>query len=302
MNGTYVHVADTNDAPRLPLCHERDSTMLPVPGRPRSYAPPMAIDFLAHLRVDSARFAEVLTASPPDAPVPTCGEWTAADLLWHLGEVQHFFGTIVHDRLTDTDGYTKPGRPADFDALVHFFHESSALLIDSLAATPDEVAVWTWLDSDQSVGFIRRRQAHEALIHRLDAELTAGSVTALDPTLATDGVLEAIEWMFGEPPSWAMPTWDGPIGRLATSDTDAGWLVQVGSFTATSPNTGTVYTDEGVLRLAPSGEAAGRAPQFEITGTAADLDAWMWSRPTIGRVTLSGDATAFEAVVRAGVQ
>ena len=32
---------------------------------------------------------------------------------------------------------------------------------------------WTW-STDQTVGFIVRRQAHEALIHRLDAELTAG--------------------------------------------------------------------------------------------------------------------------------
>ena len=45
-----------------------------------------------------------------------------------------------------------------------------------------------WAD-DKTVGYIRRRQAHEALIHRLDAELTAGAVTPLDPDLAADGVL-----------------------------------------------------------------------------------------------------------------
>ena len=67
----------------------------------------------------------------------------------------------------------------------------------ALAGTADDVTVWTWLDTDHSVGFVRRRQAHEALIHRLDAELTAGVVTELDAGLATDGVLEAIEWMFG---------------------------------------------------------------------------------------------------------
>ncbi|WP_238993563.1 hypothetical protein [Nocardioides caldifontis] len=55
---------------------------------------------------------------------------------------------------------------------------------------------------DRTVGYIRRRQAHEALIHRLDAELTAGTVTALDPTLASDGVDEALDVMFGGCPPW----------------------------------------------------------------------------------------------------
>ena len=44
--------------------------------------------------------------------------------------------------------------------------------------------------TEQTVGFPFRRQAAEALIHRLDAEQTADRVTLLDPELAADGVDE----------------------------------------------------------------------------------------------------------------
>jgi uncharacterized protein (TIGR03083 family) len=257
----------------------------------------MALDYLAHLRADSARFAEVLARADPESRVPSCPDWSAADLLWHLGEVQHFWGAIVGDRLTDADAYEEPARPEGYAALLEFFDASSAALLDALARTADDVHVWTWLDTDQSVGFVRRRQTHEALIHRLDAELTTGAVTELDAELATDGVLEAIEWMFGGAPGWASTTSDGPVGRLATSDTDTTWLVQLGHWGGTSPNTGKTYTAEHMVFVVETGE-----PTFEITGTAGDLGAWIWNRPPRNEISRTGDAAAFEAIIRSGVQ
>jgi uncharacterized protein (TIGR03083 family) len=259
----------------------------------------MPTDFLAHLRSDSERFAQVLAATDPAAAVPTCPDWSAADLLWHLGEVQLFWGTIVGGRLRDPDQaeQAKPERPVDYDALLAFFLASSGTLIDALAATPDDTVVWTWFPSDQSVGFVRRRQAHEALIHRLDAELTAGTVSEIDADLATDGVQEVLDWMYGGVPEWATQTDSGPVGRLATTDTGASWLVRLGTWSGTSPNTGNTYTDEGALTVVESGE-----PSFEVTGTARDLDAWLWNRATPTDVHLDGDTAAFAELIRSGVQ
>ena len=62
-----------------------------------------------------------------------------------------------------------------------------ALVAELERADPAEPA-WSW-SAEQTVGFTFRRQAHEALIHRLDAEQTAGDVTPLDAALASDGVL-----------------------------------------------------------------------------------------------------------------
>jgi hypothetical protein len=102
--------------------------------------------------------------------------------------------------------------------------------------------------------------------------------------------------MYGAP-GWASPDETGPIGAIATTDTDARWLVQLDTWSATSPNTGTTYTDEKSLTVLSSGEAV-----FEVSGTARDLDAWLWNRPTLADITREGDCAAFEEMIRTGVQ
>jgi len=77
--------------------------------------------------------------------------------------------------------------------------------------------VWTW-SSDRTVDFVRRRVAHECLIHRLDAQLTAQALTPIDADLATDGVDEVVTYFFsGTAQSRFRPT--GPIGALRILDT-----------------------------------------------------------------------------------
>lgn len=257
------------------------------------------MDFLAHIRAESARFAQALSGCDPVARVPTCPDWSAADLLWHLGEVQLFWATIVAERLRDPERaeHAQPGRPDDYGALLAFFLSSTSSLVDTLATTPDDTQVWTWFDADQTAGFVRRRQAHEALIHRLDAELTAGDVTDVDAELATDGVAEVLGWMYSGVPPWATQRDPGPVGRIATTDTGGSWLVQLETFSGTSPNTGTVYADEGTITRVDSGEAT-----FSVSGTARDLDAWLWNRPALTDIALDGDYASFVDIIRSGVQ
>src|SRR5215467_15586275 len=116
------------------------------------------IDFLDHLARESARFAQAIGEAQPGALVPSCPGWTADDLLWHLGEVQWFWGTVVRDRLTEEQAEArKPPRPGDPAALAAFYRRASRDLGEALAVPPDTPA-WTW-SPDQTVGFIRRRQA-----------------------------------------------------------------------------------------------------------------------------------------------
>jgi hypothetical protein len=137
------------------------------------------------------------------------------------------------------------------------------------------------------VGFIRRRQAHEALIHRVDAELTAGERTALDQALCRDGVDEVLHVMYGGAPPWGefTPEPDKTV-RVRATDTGDSWLLTLGRFTGTDPDDGNVIEDAD-LRVAatdPGGPAAA-----ELAGSAADLDCWLWHRPTVGEVERSGD-------------
>ena len=188
------------------------------------------LPYLAHLADDSERFLEVLTGEDPATPVPSCPKWTAADLVWHLGEGQWFWAQVVghrpaHPRDIDV---ADPTRPGAYEALLAFAEESTAALVGALqAAAPDEAA-WSWSD-EQTVGFTIRRQTHEALIHRLDAELTAEKRTPMDAALCADGVDEVLRVMYGGPPDAVELTPDdGATIRFTAADCGRQWYVGLG--------------------------------------------------------------------------
>jgi uncharacterized protein (TIGR03083 family) len=253
--------------------------------------PIMPPDFLAHLRAESDRFLDVLAETDPSARVPSCPEWAAADLLWHLAEVQWFWATIVEERRQSPEGMKPPTRPTDRDALLAFAAQQAERLHRVLEETPPETPVYMWAE-DKTVGYIRRRQAHEALIHRLDAELAGGSVTPLDADLAADGVDECLAIMYGGlPEGWGTFTPSEGIVRIHLTDRpEADASVQPGHFVGTDPDDGTTY-DEGVLALVADAEAAAT-----ISGTADDVDAWLWHRRGDEAVSFAGDTAALDAL------
>lgn len=245
-----------------------------------------SIDFIAHIRHESLRFGEVMRTASAEARVPTCPDWNSDDLLWHLGGVQWFWAYIVRHQVTDPSSIEGPGRPESRQDLLAFFESASAALQATLRETAPEESRWTW-SRDQTAGFIRRRQAHEALIHRVDAELTADvDRSPMDPTLCSDGVDEALRVMYGGAPDWGSVEADtGSTLRIRTTDTSDSWWVTLARFTGTDPQ-GTSY-DEPSLIVAeadPDDESAAT-----VSGTAADLDCWLWGRPTSGRLERSGD-------------
>jgi uncharacterized protein (TIGR03083 family) len=260
------------------------------------------LDYLDHLARESARFGEVLREAPGEDRVPTCPDWDAVDLLWHLARVQWFWASIVRLRLLEEADVEQleAQRPPDRVGVRAFYDEASRDLLAGLAAASPDDAAWTW-STDHTVGFIRRRQAHEALIHRLDAELTVGMRTAMDPRLCADGVDEALRVMYGGQPSWGVftPTEEQTVRVIAT-DTGDSWLVALGRFVGVDPDGGAV--DEPDLRVASTdrgGEVAAT-----LTGTAVDLDCWLWHRPTIGALERAGDAgvlETFESITAAGI-
>ena len=260
------------------------------------------VDYLAHLAQESARFAEVIAQLSPGARVPSCPDWNAEDLLWHLGEVQWFWGTIVRERLTGEQAeQRKPHRPAGWADLLAFYQRASRDLSEILAAVPATTPTWTW-SQDHTVGFIRRRQAHEALIHRVDAELAAGSRSPMDPHLSADGVDEVLRVMYGgEVPEWGTFTpGSGAVLRLQATDTEDSWLVTLGRFTGTDPSDQARY-DEPSIQVT---SAPGTGTAASVRGNAADLDCWLWHRPSLMPVERSGDPdvlSAFDSMIVPGI-
>ena len=260
------------------------------------------LDFVEHVRRESARFAACLAGADATARVPTCPDWSADDLLWHLAEVQLFWGAIVRDRLQDPDAAeaAKPERPDDRAGLLELFATATAGLVDTLTTTPADTEVWTWA-TDHSVRFVCRRQAHEALIHRLDAELVAGDSSPIDRDLASDGVDEALAIMHGEVPPWGTFTPDGTNGTVATGDTGRVWSLAFGRFLGTGPESGNAYDLDSFTVV----ERAGSEPAFTLRGTAAGLDSWLWGRGPVTALAIDGDRDAFarlEQIVGRGVE
>ena len=255
---------------------------------PHSSSPPSptAAFFLEHLAGESARFREVLADAPTGVRVPTCPEWDADDLLWHLGEVQWFWGEIAERGLTtgqqvEAMNADRDPRPADRDGLLAFYDRSSERLHRVLSGLAPQTELWMWAD-DHSAAYIVRRQAHEALIHRLDAELTVGAHSPLDAALAADGVDEALNVMRGhaddpgEPGIRSEPIAGAVV--LSAVDTMHSWTVRPLRVFGTD-------NDGDELDELAFGVEQGAQPgvSTQIQGTASDLDSWLWNRPTSGQ-------------------
>ena len=262
---------------------------------------PAAVDFLAAIRTESLRFHECLSGVDPTASVPTCPDWNAADLVWHLTEVQWFWAAIVRDRLSSPEGAKAsiPTRPSDHLELLRLCAQASSNLGAELADLAADTPMWTWSD-DRTAGFILRRQAHEALIHRLDAEVVGGRSTAIDAHLAADGVDEALRVMYAESPEWGAFMPSDLVGTVTATDVGRSWGISLGRFVGTSPESGTAH-DEEVLQVSePTDDGC-----FDVRGTAASLDTWLWNRPTMKQIDFGGDRAAldeFRNLVKRGVQ
>ncbi|NNH08948.1 maleylpyruvate isomerase N-terminal domain-containing protein [Cellulomonas fimi] len=266
--------------------------------------PSAALPFSDVIRTESARAADVLAAAPPDARVPACPDWSAGDLAHHLGEVQGFWAQVVAlagpDAVVDLGGdppagVVEPPRPPE-EELVGGLRGASATLLDALAAHGPSERCWSWSAHGGDVAWVLRRQAHEVLVHRVDAEQVAGvPVTPPDVAVAADGVDEMLAVMMSGLPDWASFTPD-PAARVRVVARDAGrsWLVALGRFTGTSPRTGATYdldAGELVARDLPAVEAGAAAT---VTGTAWDLDRWLWGRGTLEVLEVDGDAAVVD--------
>lgn len=269
------------------------------------------MDHVASIRAEAQRMADALATTDPSAPVPTCPDWSAADLLWHLTTVHAFWAAVLRE---DPQGAqvgaieeAAPQRPGTLAEMLQERARHTEDLCAQLTALDDDQARWSWWQPDQSVGFTRRMQTAEALMHRVDAELTAGlplgPMSADAATLAVDHAIDVMHaW---QPPDAAYDA----VGLLdlRAEDTGQWWRVEIGSWSGTNPWTGDPLDGHRVRRLgagrvasadeldrvAPGPEHDGAAMAV-VRGELADLARWIWTRPA--QVTLDGDESVRSAV------
>lgn len=233
--------------------------------------------YLEAVRLESARLISA-AGHDLDVPVPTCPGWTMGDLVGHTGAVHRHKTAIINGRLTSAIDHPEPPEAGVID----WFLEGVDLLLAALSSTEPETPVWTWDETDQSVGFWQRRMAHETAVHRADAELAHGPANPVDPDLATDGIDELITVMLTGVPAWGRFSGSGQTVTVGTEDTSASWSLEFGRFKGTSPVSGTT------LDISAAELTDATPTDAQISGSASDVFLWLWGRGDISRLTVTG--------------
>jgi uncharacterized protein (TIGR03083 family) len=237
-------------------------------------------EYLGHLWRDGLGLATAAEAAGLDRPVPSCPGWTVADLVWHTGEVVWFWADDVEHRRRDPTDYLEPERPADADLLA-WYRAAVDRAVQVLGAADPAEEVWSWAPGGGSVGWVQRRMAHEAAVHRWDAEHAAGTGWSPDAELAADGVDEFLDHFTGRTVEDAAPV--GGTVHLHCTDVEGEWLVE-----ETDPRGPLAFRREHA-----KGDVAVRAP-------AAGLLLLLWGRRRLDELEgaeVFGDADVAERLV-----
>jgi uncharacterized protein (TIGR03083 family) len=228
-----------------------------------------------------ARLAEVTSGVDPATPVPTCGEWTVADLLTHTGEVFLWAARTVREQAQRRIPRDEVdwGVPADPVELPAWIAAGAPTVLGAFRDADPAAPMWAW-GWPKDGSFWPRRMVHEIGVHRADAELAVGLVPAFEPEVAADGVEELLDNLpqaayFA--PSVASLRGSGTLD-LHAPDAGASWLITLVEDGFTWERTESVGTDVEVT--APAGELLlamyGRPAAIEVGG---DLGLWeRWIR------------------------
>ncbi|MCB0968599.1 MAG: maleylpyruvate isomerase family mycothiol-dependent enzyme [Ilumatobacter sp.] len=233
------------------------------------------------IRTHAHGLAEAARRVPLDTPVPSCPDWTMADLVWHLTEVELFWTHVITHRPSAPDQHERPTRVGD-DELIDGLERAADGLVDALTGVDPAESAWSWAD-EQTVGFTLRRQSHEAAVHHVDGCLAAGaSLPVFSPAFAADGIDEVIGVMLTGVPEWARFERRPGVIRLQTIDTDDSWTLAFGRMIGTSPDSGTEYDLDAL-------EPVDEAPDVTVEGAAVDLHLWLNGRGDLATLTVEGD-------------
>jgi uncharacterized protein (TIGR03083 family) len=140
------------------------------------------------LEAEVGRFAALIDDRPLEAPVPSCPGWSVEDLTTHLGTVhrwaEHLVRTLAPERIPTEAMGLGPAEPSGA-----WIRAGGSALVATLRAADPAAPMWAW-GKDQHVRFWSRRQLHETLVHRMDAELALGLAPTASPALAADAIDE----------------------------------------------------------------------------------------------------------------
>lgn len=238
-------------------------------------------DLLRLIDDRATAFRAAIAAAPSlDLPVPTCPEWTLADLVQHIGEGRRRWAATVAAGPQATSRTPAQGdavAPQEREAVLAWLAASTDLLLAALReAGPDQGCFTGWGNTQlpHTAGGVARHQVQEIAVHTYDAQLAVGEAASLPAEVALDGVEENLfiaqfstsAWPH-KPTAFDIHATEGRSWRL-TLDGDGARTAQ--------------------LPAAATGEEQDEAG-LSIYGTANDLVLYLYQRISLDALRLEGD-------------
>ncbi|MCP2261690.1 TIGR03083 family protein [Streptoalloteichus tenebrarius] len=193
-------------------------------------------DFVREIRTQSEALRAAAVAAGPDAPTPTCPGWDVRRLVDHIARVHAW---VAENVATGDPENPRPAPtpPGEWSTLLGWWDDYRGRMLDTLAASDPTAPAWVFSPvATPEVGFWARRQAHEAAIHRLDAEHALAVAeggprsepdVAFPAEFAADGVDELLVRILpSHVTTWAQSRLRGSVLFHAV-DVGRAWLVRL---------------------------------------------------------------------------
>jgi uncharacterized protein (TIGR03083 family) len=260
--------------------------------------PPISTErYCAGIMSAAGAIAALVDGADLTLPVPSCPDWTLRQLATHVGRGQRWAAQIIETRSAVPVPFrevTDGGFPADPAVHADWLRSGAARLVTAVREGGGD-PVWTFA-GPQPGAFWARRMAHEAAVHRADAELAAGRQPAsgpdVDPGMAADAIEEWLGFLSAPSPGEADPRLealpDGAVLHVHATDDGLGedgeWLVRrEGPAVLVTHGHGkgdaAVRGPAGQLLLVLLRRLAPGAADVQVLGDPALLTAWLAATP-----------------------
>jgi uncharacterized protein (TIGR03083 family) len=194
---------------------------------------------IARIQREAERMAQLAETHALDARVPGCPDWDVDALVRHQGRVHRWAGKTVRERLQSwlQEDFVGPDEPA---AMVAWFREGAADLVEALRTTPQSQAIYTFAPGPPGVAFWALRQANETSMHRWDTESAYGEQVAFAPAVAGELLTE---WLRIAGDVVHNATGTAATIRFAATDADLDLTAALGDHVGSAPSSSAAAAD-----------------------------------------------------------
>jgi uncharacterized protein (TIGR03083 family) len=236
--------------------------------------------YLDSVRANARKFVDAARQAGVEAPVPTCPDWTVADLCRHQGRVFHWMGTMVETKAQEYVDRRPFEDEAERSDPLAFLEGGAEYALAVLGAADPDTPVWNCFDGGPGPArFWFRRVAHETVVRRADAEAAAAGRLAPSPVepaeLAADGIDEFLAFLTLRAQDGRPPDLSGSY-HFHSTDVPGEWVV--------------VFDGDNLIVRREHAKA-----DVAVRGPASDLELFLYNRRDSEGLEIFGDPAAVAA-------